>query len=77
MSALTFEPYDEEGHPRVFAGLFRPPFESLTHEEWEALLPPGSYAIPQDLPRRRWLAGALDRPLYFEQITYALPELAP
>ena len=77
MSALTFEPYDEEGHPRVFAGLFRPPFESLTPEEVHALLPVGQLVARHGEYRAAWLAGALDRPLYFEQITYALPQLEP
>ncbi len=63
---LSFEPYEPDGSPRRFVGLFRPPFESLSHSDREALRPAFAYSLPMNYERDRWLAGDLDRPLYRE-----------
>lgn len=61
---LSFEPYEDDGTPRLFVGMWRPPFETLTHDELVSLLPVGALVVRMGEPRDRWLAGGLDRPLY-------------
>jgi hypothetical protein len=61
---LSFHPYEPDGSPRVFVGMFRPPYESLTEEELQRLLPLGILMVKEGYQRERWLAGRLYRPLY-------------
>lgn len=63
---LSFEPYDDDGAgaPRVFVGMWRPPYETLSRDELRSLLPAGAITVRMGEERDRWLAGGLDRPLY-------------
>lgn len=55
----SFFAYNADGSPRVYIGMFRPPFE-----EWVTETAP--YALGYHMPalRERWLHGAGDKPLY-------------
>lgn len=62
------------GRPRVFAGMFRPRFEDLTAEQRDRMRGHG-YSFPLDHERNQWLKGLADQPLYFEDVTYRVPEM--
>lgn len=63
MSGLSFDAYEPDGSPRVFAGVFRPPFDEISEDEWHRFAEIGPmYAV--DHRQRAWSQGKLDRPLY-------------
>lgn len=61
-AGLTFEPYAKDGAPRLFVGMFRPPFSDLRGK--------GSFHGDRgiyysvDQVREAWARGEFDRPLY-------------
>lgn len=52
----TFEPLKDDGSPRKYVGLWKPPLEECL-ESWHL-----SYHIPQ--VRNAWVAGSFDKALY-------------
>ena len=65
MTDLSFDAYDEDGSPRVFAGMHRPPLAEVRED---ALHRPAAYpfgaSIYPDVLRDYWKQGECDRPLY-------------
>lgn len=64
--SLSFDSTEDDGSPRVFAGMYRMPFADLHHS-----VPVGSIVYTSagsittvDALRAAWLAGEFDRPLY-------------
>ena len=59
---FTFEARCEDGSPRKFAGMWKPPFSEIDFPEYLRKTMRPSYQV--DDPMKVWISGAFDKPLY-------------